>query len=79
MANCLSTSILKNIICAMEARDLAQILSGRLDLVEAIERKKRCAAETGNAFVPVREFFASVIQAEPRSRTTDRAIPCGMR
>ena len=55
MANCLSTSILKNIICAMEARDLAQILSA-LDLVEAIERKKRCAAETGNAFVPVRIF-----------------------
>ena len=49
-----------SIIC-MEGLDLAQILSGCLDLVEVIERKKRRAAETGSAFVPVRELFASVI------------------
>ena len=49
-----------SIIC-MEGLDLSQILSGRLDLVEVIERKKRRAAETGSAFVPVRELFASVI------------------
>lgn len=49
-----------SIIC-MEGLDLAQVLSGRLDLVEVIERKKRRAAETGRAFVPVRELFESVI------------------
>ena len=49
-----------SIIC-MEGLDLAQIISGRLDLVEVIERKKRRAAETGSTFVPVRELFASVI------------------
>jgi len=48
-----------SIIC-MEGLDLAQILSGRLDLVEVIERKKRRAAETGSAFVPVRDLFMSV-------------------
>jgi hypothetical protein len=49
-----------SIIC-MEGLDLAHILSGHLNLVEVIERKKRRAAETGSAFVPVRELFASVI------------------
>jgi hypothetical protein len=49
-----------SIIC-MDGLDLSHILSGRLDLVEVIERKKRRAAETGSAFVPVRELFASVI------------------
>jgi hypothetical protein len=48
-----------SIIC-MEGLDLAQILSGCLDLVEVIERKKRRAAETGSAFVPVRDLFMSV-------------------
>jgi len=48
-----------SIIC-VEGLDLAQILSGRLDLVEVIERKKRRAAETGSAFVPVRDLFMSV-------------------
>jgi hypothetical protein len=49
-----------SIIC-MDGLDLTHVLSGRLDLVEVIERKKRRAAETGSAFVPVRELFASVI------------------
>jgi hypothetical protein len=48
-----------SIIC-MEGLDLAQVLSGRLDLVDVIERKKRRAAETGSAFVPVRDLFMSV-------------------
>jgi hypothetical protein len=48
-----------SIIC-MDGLDLAQVLSGRLDLVDVIERKKRRAAETGSAFVPVRDLFMSV-------------------
>jgi hypothetical protein len=48
-----------SIIC-LDGLDLAQILSGRLDLVDVIERKKRRAAETGSAFVPVRDLFMSV-------------------
>jgi len=43
----------------MDGLDLAQILSG-LDLIEVIQRKKRRAAETGSAFVPVRDLFMSV-------------------
>jgi hypothetical protein len=49
-----------SIIC-MDGLDLAQVLSGCLDLVDVIDQKKRRAAETGSAFVPVRELFASVI------------------
>jgi Restriction endonuclease len=48
-----------SIIC-MDGLDLSQILSGQLNLIEVIQRKKRRAAETGNAFVPVRDLFASV-------------------
>lgn len=47
------------IIC-MDGLDLTQVLSGGLNLIEVIQRKKRRAAETGRAFVPVRELFASV-------------------
>jgi hypothetical protein len=48
-----------SIIC-MDGLDLAQVLSGRLNLIEVIQRKKRRAAETGSAFVPVRDLFTSV-------------------
>jgi hypothetical protein len=48
-----------SILC-MDGRDLAQILSGGLNLVDVIQKKKRRAAETGNAFVPVRDLFMSV-------------------
>jgi Restriction endonuclease len=48
-----------SIVC-MDGLDLAQILSGSLDLIEVIQRKKRRAAETGSAFVPVRDLFMSV-------------------
>lgn len=47
------------IIC-MDGLDLAQILSGGLSLIDVIQRKKRRAAETGSAFVPVRDLFSSV-------------------
>jgi hypothetical protein len=49
-----------SIIC-MEGLDLAHVLSGSLNLIEVIQRKKRRAAETGNAFVSVRELFSSVM------------------
>jgi len=48
-------------ILCMDGLDLAQVLSGALDLVDVIERKARRASETNNAFVPVRELFPSVI------------------
>jgi hypothetical protein len=48
-----------SIIC-MDGLDLAHILSGALSLIDVINRKKRRAAETGNAFVPVRTLFTSV-------------------
>jgi len=48
------------IVC-MDGLDLSQVLSGRLALPEVLERKIRRAAETGRAFVPVRELFTSVI------------------
>jgi restriction endonuclease len=48
-----------SIVC-MDGLDLAQILSGGLNLVDVIQRKKRRAAETGNAFVSVRDLFMSV-------------------
>ena len=44
----------------MDGLDLAQVLSGRLDFLDVIERKLRRAAETGSAFVPVRDLFMSV-------------------
>jgi hypothetical protein len=49
-----------NIIC-MDGLDLSHVLSGRIDFVEAIERKARRAAETNRAFVPIRDLFSSVI------------------
>jgi hypothetical protein len=48
-----------SIVC-LDGLDLTQILSGGLDLIDVIQRKKRRAAETGNAFVPVRDIFLSV-------------------
>lgn len=44
------------IIC-MEGLDLSDVLRRRLSLVEVIKRKARRAAETNEAFVPVRELF----------------------
>jgi hypothetical protein len=49
-----------NIVC-MDGLDLYGILSGRLDLVEVIERKVRRAAETNQAFVSVRDLFELVV------------------
>ncbi len=48
-----------SIVC-MDGLDLAQILSGGLNFIDVIQRKKRRAAETGKAFVPVRDLFTSV-------------------
>ena len=48
-----------NIVC-MDGLDLVQILSGGLNFVEVIQKKKRRAAETGSAFVPVRDLFLLV-------------------
>ena len=47
-----------SIVC-FDGGDLSQILMGGLNLVEVIQKKKRRAAETGNAFVPVRDLFMS--------------------
>jgi hypothetical protein len=49
-----------NIVC-MDGLDLYGILSGRLDLVQVIERKVRRAAETNQAFVSVRDLFELVV------------------
>ena len=48
-----------SIVC-MDGLDLTQILTGGLNFVDVIQRKKRRAAETGSAFVPVRDLFMSV-------------------
>lgn len=48
-----------NIIC-FEGLCLHHVLSGQLDLGVVIERKARRAAETGEAFVPVRDLFSGV-------------------
>ena len=45
----------KRIVC-MDGLDLHEVLSGRLDLAEVIAQKVRRAAETGMAFVPVRDL-----------------------
>jgi hypothetical protein len=45
-----------SIIC-MNGLDLSQCLSGSADLVEILRAKSRRAAETNEAFVPVRELF----------------------
>lgn len=44
-------------IIAMDGFDLWCALSGKLNLVEVLECKARRAAETNQAFVPVRELF----------------------
>jgi hypothetical protein len=49
-----------NIVC-MDGLDLYGILSGKLDLVEVIDRKVRRAAETNQAFVSVRDLFELVV------------------
>lgn len=48
------------IIC-MDGLDLYHVIEGKLDLREVLERKSRRAAETNEAFVPVRELFSGVI------------------
>jgi hypothetical protein len=48
------------IIC-MDGLDLYHVIEGKLDLREVLERKSRRAAETNQAFVPVRELFSGVI------------------
>jgi hypothetical protein len=45
-----------SIIC-MDGLDLFQVLKGRLNLVDVIDRKKRRAGETNQSFVPVRDFY----------------------
>ncbi len=45
----------KSVVC-MDGLDLYEVLSGRLDLAEVIRLKVRQVAETGVAFVPVREL-----------------------
>jgi len=45
-----------NRVVCMDGLDLHQALSARLDLAEVIALKVRRAAETGSAFVPVREL-----------------------
>lgn len=54
-----STGRRTSIIC-MDGLDLYQVVSGRLNLVDVIERKRRRAVETNRAFVPVRELFLEV-------------------
>jgi hypothetical protein len=44
------------IIC-VDGLNMTHVLSGRLDVPDVLQRKKRRAAETGRAFVPVRELF----------------------
>jgi hypothetical protein len=48
-----------NIVC-MDAFDLYCVLAGKLDLNNVLERKVRRAAETNQAFVPVKELFPNV-------------------
>ena len=45
----------KSLVC-MDGLDLHEILSGPIDLADVIAAKVRCAAETGVAFVPVRDL-----------------------
>lgn len=49
-----------SIIC-MDGLDLYSILDGKLNLIEVLREKNRRTAETGRAFVPVRDLFPSVI------------------
>ncbi len=45
----------------MDGLDLYHVIEGKLDLCEVLEKKSRRAAETNQAFVPVRELFSGVI------------------
>lgn len=45
----------KRVIC-MSGFDMHEVLSGRLDLADVLARKVRRAAETGMAYVPVRDL-----------------------
>ena len=47
-------------IIAMDGLDLWHVVSGNLDLVEVLDRKARRAAETNQAFVPVRDLFHTI-------------------
>ena len=49
-----------NLVC-MDGLDLYHVLAGKLVLADVLRAKTRVAAETGRAFVPVRELFTSVI------------------
>ena len=55
-----STGRRTSIIC-MDGLDLYEAVSGRLNLVDVIERKRRRAVETNRAFVPVRELFVAAV------------------
>lgn len=55
----------KRLIC-MDGRDLFDALDRSIPLAAVLERKVRRAAETGRAFIPVRELFASAPSGEPR-------------
>ena len=48
----------KSVIC-MDGLDLHEVLSGQLHFADVIAQKVRCAAETGKAFVPVRDLNVS--------------------
>ena len=56
----------KRLIC-MDGRDLYDTLDRLIPLAAVLERKVRRAAETGRAFIGVRELFASVPSGEFRS------------
>lgn len=49
-----------SIIC-MDGLDLIQILANKMDLIDVIQKKMRHAAETGRAFVSVRDLFPGII------------------
>lgn len=46
----------KRLIC-MEGRDIYDALDRHIPIKDVLERKVRRAAETGRAFIPVRELF----------------------
>ena len=52
----------KSVVC-MNGLDLHEVLSGPLDLAEVIAQKVRRAAETGVAFVPVRDLNVPATRA----------------
>ena len=49
-----------NIVC-MDGLDLYQVLASKIDLRDVIARKVRVAAETNQAFIPVRDLFLNVV------------------